>query len=231
MESKEKNAESTGSVSCEQAPSKQGPPSVWLRIRQWLRLRSTDTTPDTDNPKHSTETDFKLLQWENLQTLLIAVILAILIRAYVAESRYIPSGSMLPTLQIGDRVVVEKLSSYFHPPRPGDIVVFYPPKVLQAVGFTADQVFIKRVIGNPGQVVQVDHGRVYLDGQPITEPYLAEPPNYEWGPWRVPDHALFVMGDNRNNSNDSHVWGFLPQDHVIGRAWFRFWPLGRIGPV
>jgi signal peptidase I len=184
------------------------------------------------NTKRSTgKAGLRLSQWENLQTILIAVFLAILIRAYVAESRYIPSASMVPTLHIGDRVVVEKLSAYFHPPRPGDIVVFRPPKALQTVGYTADQAFIKRVIGGPGQVVQVDHGKVYLDGQPITEPYIAESPNYEWGPWQVPDHTLFVMGDNRNNSNDSHIWGFLPEDHVIGRAWFRFWPLGQIGPV
>lgn len=234
MKSEEKNSEPTGSVSSRQAAPTQVNPSVWLRIWRWLRWRGMgSTSPVQDGTvKHSAEkASLGSSHWENLQTVLIAFLLAILIRAYVAESRFIPSASMLPTLQIGDRVIVEKLSAYFHPPRPGDIVVFHPPEALQTVGYAADQAFIKRVIGQPGQVVRVDHGKVYLDGQPIIEPYIAEPPNYEWGPWQVPNHTFFVMGDNRNNSNDSHVWGFLPEGQIIGRAWFRFWPPGQIGPV
>ncbi|HEY9641104.1 MAG TPA: signal peptidase I, partial [Coleofasciculaceae cyanobacterium] len=89
--------------------------------------------------------------------------------------------------------------------------------------------FIKRVIGTPGDVVQVKAGTVYLNGHPLTEPYIAEQPAYELDPVQVPDDQLFVMGDNRNNSNDSHVWGFLPQQNIIGRAVFRFFPFDRIG--
>lgn len=170
-------------------------------------------------------------QKENLKTLLIALVLALLIRGVVAEPRFIPSISMEPTLAVGDRLVVEKLSYRFHPPRVGEIVVFHPPAVLQAVGYGADQAFIKRVIAGPGQVVQVHNGQVYVDNQPLMEGYIAEAPHYELGPVQVPEHALFVMGDNRNNSNDSHVWGFLPEANVIGRATFRFWPPGKLGPV
>jgi len=170
-------------------------------------------------------------QKENLKTLLIALVLALLIRGFVAEPRYIPSISMEPTLAVGDRLVVEKVSYRFHPPRVGEIVVFHPPAILQAVGYGADQAFIKRVIAGPGQVVQVHNGRVYVDNQPLSERYIAEAPQYELGPLRVPEHTLFVMGDNRNNSNDSHVWGFLPEANVIGRATFRFWPPGKLGPV
>lgn len=169
--------------------------------------------------------------WENAQILFIALILALLIRAFVAEPRFIPSDSMLPTLQVGDRLVVEKVSYYLHPPKFGDIVVFDPPTQLQIQGYAKDQAFIKRVIGQPGQTIQIRDGRVYVDDRPLAEPYIAQPPNYTWGPRQVPEGELFVMGDNRNNSNDSHIWGFLPQDNVIGRAWFRFYPLGRAGFV
>lgn len=170
-------------------------------------------------------------QRENVQIVIIALSLAILIRAFVAEPRFIPSDSMFPTLEIGDRVVVEKVLYYLHPPATGDIVVFAPPEKLQAQGFTQDQAFIKRIIGLPGQTVAVKKGLVYLNDKPVIEKYIAEPPKYQWGPYRVPENQYFVMGDNRNNSNDSSRWGFLPQKNIIGRAVVRFWPLGRIGKV
>lgn len=167
--------------------------------------------------------------WENAQILFIALILALLIRTFVAEPRFIPSDSMLPTLQVGDRLVVEKVSYYFHPPQLGDIIVFDPPPQLQIQGYAKDQAFIKRIIGTPGQVVQVQDGKVYVDNQPLAEPYIAEAPYYNWGPQQVPADEFFVMGDNRNNSNDSHIWGFLPRQNIIGRAWLRFWTPKRIG--
>ena len=169
--------------------------------------------------------------WENIQILIIALILALLIRVFVAEPRYIPSDSMLPTLQIGDRLVVEKLSYRFHPPEFGDIVVFDPPMQLQIQGYSKDQAFIKRVIGKPGQTIQVRNGTVFVDQKPLREPYIADAPNYTLDPVQVPEGAVFVMGDNRNNSNDSHVWGFLPQQNIIGHAWLRFYPFERFGLV
>jgi signal peptidase I len=169
--------------------------------------------------------------FENLQIVIIALSLAIVIRALVAEPRYIPSDSMVPTLHVGDRVVVEKISYHLQPPKTGDIVVFAPPEQLQEQGFTQDQAFIKRIIGLPGQTVAVKKGLVYLNDQPLVEKYIAEPPQYQWGPYRVPENEYFVMGDNRNNSNDSSRWGFLPKQNIIGRAVLRFWPLERIGEV
>ena len=169
--------------------------------------------------------------FENLQIVIIALSLAIVIRALVAEPRYIPSDSMVPTLHVGDRVVVEKISYHLQPPKTGDIVVFAPPEQLQEQGFTQDQAFIKRIIGLPGQTVAVKEGLVYLNDQPLVEKYIAEPPQYQWGPYRVPENEYFVMGDNRNNSNDSSRWGFLPKQNIIGRAVVRFWPLERIGEV
>ena len=168
---------------------------------------------------------------ENLQILAIALALALLIRAFVAEPRYIPSDSMLPTLEVGDRLVVEKVSYHFRPPTIGEIVVFDPPQQLQIQGYDKNQAFIKRVIGTPGQMIQVRNGKVYRNNVPIQEDYIAEPPNYQMEAVQVPENYLFVMGDNRNNSNDSHVWGFLPKDNVIGHACYRFWPLSRLGRV
>lgn len=168
---------------------------------------------------------------ENLQILAIALVLALLIRTFVAEPRYIPSDSMLPTLEVGDRLVVEKISYHFRDPAIGEIVVFDPPQQLQTLGYTKDQAFIKRVIGTPGQIIQVQEGKVYRNNIPLPEDYIAEPPAYQMQAVQVPEDQLFVMGDNRNNSNDSHVWGFLPKQNVIGHACFRFWPFNRIGRV
>ncbi|NJR60148.1 MAG: signal peptidase I [Cyanobacteria bacterium CRU_2_1] len=170
-------------------------------------------------------------QRENLQILAIALALAILIRLFVAEPRYIPSDSMVPTLEIGDRLVVEKVTYSFRSPAAGDIVVFDPPPLLQEFGYAPDKAFIKRIIGIPGDVIRIQESQVYLNDQPLTETYIAEPPDYELAPVHVPEGQYFVMGDNRNNSNDSHVWGFLPQSNIIGRAVFRFYPIDRIGVI
>ncbi|WP_088891076.1 signal peptidase I [Leptolyngbya ohadii] len=168
-------------------------------------------------------------QRDNLQILGIALVLAIVIRLLVAEPRYIPSDSMVPTLEIGDRLVVEKVAYRFRLPQRGDIVVFDPPPQLQQFGYAPDKAFIKRVIGTPGDVVQVTQGEVLINGQPLDEPYIAEPPGYEMRSVQVPAEQYFVMGDNRNNSNDSHVWGFLPRQNIIGRAVFCFYPFDRVG--
>jgi signal peptidase I len=166
---------------------------------------------------------------ENLQIIGIALVLALIIRTFVAEPRFIPSDSMLPTLEQGDRLVVEKLSYDFHPPQRGDIVVFEPPAQLQLQGYKKEQAFIKRVIATAGDTIAVNDGVIYLNNQPLSEDYILEVPQYNLMPLRVPENNLFVMGDNRNNSNDSHIWGFLPKDNVIGRAVFRFFPLNRLG--
>ncbi len=170
-------------------------------------------------------------QRENVQIVAIALVLALSIRLFVAEPRYIPSDSMAPTLAIGDRLVVEKVSYYWREPKPGEIVVFNPPETLQDLGYQDNQAFIKRAIAHSGQTVAIRDGTVYVNGQPLAEAYIKAPPNYERRPRIVPEGAIYVLGDNRNNSNDSHVWGVLPEDKIIGRAWFRFWPLDRVGFV
>ncbi|MCP6760565.1 MAG: signal peptidase I [Fischerella sp. CENA71] len=168
---------------------------------------------------------------ENLGLIAIALVLAFLIRTFIAEPRYIPSDSMVPTLHTGDRLVVEKISYSFQPPHLGDIIVFQPPETLQQRGYPKDQAFIKRIIGEPGQTVAITGGKVYINGKPLQEDYIAEPPIQPFTQVRVPENEFFVMGDNRNDSNDSRYWGFLPRKNIIGRAVFRFWPFDRIGLV
>ncbi|MEC4805341.1 MAG: signal peptidase I [Jaaginema sp. PMC 1079.18] len=167
----------------------------------------------------------------HLQTFAIAIVLALLLRIFVAEPRYIPSDSMFPTLKIGDRVVIEKISYNLHPPQRGDIVVFSPPPQLQRQGYKPDQAFIKRIIGEAEHTVSVRNQQVYIDDQALPENYIAEAPAYDLDTLPIPPQTVFVMGDNRNNSNDSHIWGVLPNKQIIGRAIFRFWPLNRIGWV
>ncbi|APB33792.1 signal peptidase I [Gloeomargarita lithophora Alchichica-D10] len=159
-----------------------------------------------------------------LQTLLLAIFLAAVLRWGVAEPRYIPSGSMLPTLQLGDRLVVEKISHYWRDWQRGDIVVFAPPPALVSQGYRPENVLIKRVVALAGETVQVQQGQVWVNGLPLGEPYVAEAADYTWGPAMVPAGCLLVLGDNRNASNDSHIWGFLDERLILGRAWVRFWP-------
>ncbi|MEQ8753539.1 MAG: signal peptidase I [Coleofasciculus sp. G1-WW12-02] len=166
---------------------------------------------------------------EGFKTIGLSVFLAIGIRSFVAEARYIPSGSMEPTLQINDRLIIDKISYNFRQPQRGDIVVFSPTEALKQQNFK--DAFIKRVIGLPGETVEVKGGRVYVNGQVLREQYIEEEPEYSYGPVTVPEDNYLVLGDNRNNSYDSHYWGFVPRKNIIGRAIVRFWPINRVGEV
>lgn len=165
---------------------------------------------------------------EGLQTIGLSIVLALGIRHFVAEARYIPSESMVPTLLVNDRLVVEKVSYHFGPPQRGDIIVFWPPDALFPEGGHKDA-FIKRVIGLPGDTVEVKAGKVIINGEVLDENYIKAPPDYEWGPKTVPPEQYLVLGDNRNSSYDGHSWGFLPRENIIGRAVVRFWPPSRMG--
>lgn len=141
------------------------------------------------------------------------------------EVRYIPSGAMIPTLQINDNVLIDKLAYRSQPPKRGDIIIFKPTKTLLSQNFK--DAFIKRVIGLPGDKVEVRNKKVYINNQPLKENYIAEPPTWKYGPVTVPPNSYFVLGDNRNNSYDSHYWGFVPKELIIGQAVKIFWPPSR----
>lgn len=157
------------------------------------------------------------LEW--FYTLVFALILALVIRTFVAEARWIPSESMLPTLNIGDRLIIDKVSFHISGIKRGDIIVFKAPPASKL-----DDVLIKRVIGLPGDNVTIKSGLVYINHQPIDEPYEMEKPRGDYEALTVPENSLFVMGDNRNNSFDSRFWGVVPEELIIGKALARYYP-------
>jgi signal peptidase I len=181
--------------------------------------------------------------------LLVAFVVALLIKAFLVQAFYIPSSSMENTLKIGDRVLVNKLVYHFHPPRRGDIIVFADPHPAEAqdrgavsafvhwlteglgVSSSPDKDFIKRVIGLPGDTIEMHRGVVQVNGKPLNEPYLNPIQDLrDYGPVTVPANSLFVMGDNRTNSLDSRfTLGMIPYDKVIGRAFVVVWPPSRVG--
>lgn len=178
---------------------------------------------------------------EALDSVLIALLLVFcILRPFVIQAFFIPSGSMENTLLINDRILVSKFTYFLREPRHDEIIVFRAP--VQTGEKHKD--FIKRVIGLPGDRIAVHDGKLWRNGQPIDEPYIREEPLYEWpeegGEVTVPPGSLLVMGDNRNCSNDSHRWEqlgadgtiqpapFLPRENVLGKALVIFWPLTRI---
>ena len=161
---------------------------------------------------------------------LVWVLLALLLRWAVLEPRWIPSGSMLPALQLQDRVLVEKLRARLHRPIPiGTVVVFHPPAALLAAGYDPKAALIKRVVAQAGDAVEVRDGVLWRNGSKAAIDWSAEPMDYQLEPLTVPPDHLLVLGDNRNASLDSHLWGPLPQRALIGTAVLRYWPLNRFG--
>ncbi|MBR5430731.1 MAG: signal peptidase I [Firmicutes bacterium] len=166
---------------------------------------------------------------EALELILLAAVLAFAFKLFLFDTRNIPSSSMVPTIEPGDRVIMSRLAYVGdNDPERGDIVVFKAPPDLEE-----NDDLIKRVIGLPGEEVTVSGGQVYIDGEAIDETYLAEPPAYEFGPYTVPENCYFVLGDNRNWSNDAHLWAehCISGDLIKGKAIWRYWPLSRLGAI
>lgn len=154
---------------------------------------------------------------EFVETVLVAVLLALVVRAFVVESFEVQGHSMEPTLHDGERLLVNKFIYRFADPAPGDIVVFRYP-------LGTDRDFIKRVIAGPGQRVRIEEGRVFVDGRPLDEPYVLRRDGYSMPEREVPPGHLFVLGDNRANSEDSRIFGFVPLHLVVGKAMLVYWP-------
>jgi signal peptidase I len=160
------------------------------------------------------------------------LLVALVLRWGVVEPRWIPSGSMLPTLQLEDRVLVQKLLPRLGVlPGVGSIVVFRPPPALLEAGYDAQAALIKRVVGVAGDQVEVRGGRLWRNGVAVEPDWTPVSMGYSLAPTLVPANHLMVFGDNRNASLDSHLWGPLPADRVIGTAVWRYWPLERFGPL
>jgi signal peptidase I len=153
---------------------------------------------------------------EIVQTLLLAIVLYFMIDFVVARVR-VENISMKPTLQPGEFLLVNKLAFKFKDMSRGDIVVFHYPA-------QPSSDYIKRLVGLPGDIVAIKKGIVSINGQPLTEPYIMASPSYS-GEWQVPAGSIFVLGDNRNSSSDSHVWGYVPLGNIIGKAIVIYWPL------
>ncbi len=161
------------------------------------------------------KTNWRQFLFDLIETLILAVVLYLGINAISARVR-VDGYSMVPTLQDGEYVLVSKLAYRLGEPQHGDIIVFKYPGEPQ-------QDLIKRIIGLPGDSVRVTGSVVYVNGQSLVEPYIAASPVYQ-GQWKVPEGYLFVLGDNRNDSSDSHSWGLLPIENVIGKALLIYWP-------
>ena len=176
-------------------------------------------------------------QWliELVAIVLVALVLAVVLRTFVVQTFFIPSGSMEPTLQIGDRILVDKLSYHLHGVDRGDIIVFKRPADENCGGATVNDL-VKRVVGLPGETISLSGGQVYINGKELAEPWL---PASEQGlttaargapwdletPYKIPQDEYFVMGDNRTESCDSRYWGPVAHALIVGKVVVRVWPL------
>lgn len=206
-------------------------------IRATLRTMATPTMTETARKPPPPSRTRSVVEW--ILVVVGAVVVALLIKTFVIQAFYIPSESMKPTLEIGDRVLVNKLSYHLHDVNRGDVVVFERPD-----GETADiKDLIKRVIGLPGDTLVIQDNKIYINGQALNEPYL--PPNSvtqpgpggaTWShrctqddPCKIPADSIWVMGDNRTNSKDSRYFGPIPESKIVGRAFVIVWPFNRFG--
>ena len=161
---------------------------------------------------------------ELVETLILTLVTYLLVRTFLFETYRVVGQSMEPTLQQDQRLIVSKLSYRLHEPQRGDIIVFHDPQ-------DPSRNLIKRIIGLPGEILEIRNGQVFINEQQLNESYLASHNLREQPPTPIPDGYYFVMGDNRNNSSDSRSWGVLSADQIVGKAAFTYWPVRLWGPA
>jgi signal peptidase I len=183
-------------------------------------------TPDGTKPTRRRSTRWLIGEWAVI--IVLAVVVSFVMRTYVVQTFFIPSASMEPTLQIGDRILVSKLSIDFGTVHTGDIVVFKAPPAEHCGDAVSD--LVKRVIGVPGDHLTSKGNTIYINGHALNETWThVEPLGTPIGNVTVPPDSYFVMGDNHPNSCDSRYWGFVPRKDLIGKVFFRIWPLSHVG--
>ncbi|CAE7684971.1 PLSP1 [Symbiodinium sp. CCMP2592] len=171
---------------------------------------------------------------EDVKTFFTSLTVALLIRGFLVEPRFIPSLSMYPNFDIGDQLTVDKVSKRWREYQRRDVVVFNPPPAFSLVvgGDRSGDALIKRIVALAGDTVEIKNGgTLYINGEAQDEPFTNEAAKYDFGPITVPDGCVFVLGDNRNQSLDGHVWGPLPLENIIGRATLKFWPPWHVGSI
>jgi signal peptidase I len=192
------------------------------------RMSNNKTPQGSDSKGKSKEYSVKRFLRDIVEVVIPAVILYFIISTFFIQTREVPSGSMIPAIEVGERFLLNKTAYWFHEPQRFQIVVLKPTK---AAGIKED--LVKRVIGLPGEKLMVQEGMVWINDRPLKESYITpeRAPVNESGPFLIPKGEYFVMGDNRNNSRDSRFWGTVPRKNIEGQAWLRTWPLNRIGIV
>ena len=156
---------------------------------------------------------------EVLVIIVVAIVIFFLLQATVQKSSVI-GYSMEPSLQNGQQLLINKVVYYFYEPERGDVIILHPPPPYSPKAIP----FIKRIIALPGDAIEVKDGVVYVNGSKLDEPYIKEPPTYNFQQKKVPENEYFVLGDNRNHTNDSHNGWTVPRQNIIGKAWLVIWP-------
>ncbi|MEZ5066422.1 MAG: signal peptidase I [bacterium] len=171
----------------------------------------------------------ELREWT--KTILWSLVLFFGLRVAVVEAYHVPTGSMEPTIVPGDRVLGTKFHYWLFEPARGDVAVFKTPERVKAMSEHPSKRLVKRIVAVAGDTVEVRDGSLFVNGARVEEPYLKDRPAYRMPAVVVPEGNVFVLGDNRNNSLDGHVWGFVEKDQLLARAWVKYWPPWHAGTL